>query len=661
MARQLAAILFSDIVGYTTMMRENEAATLELVRRSREIQQPLVEQYHGTWLKEMGDGALAQFQSALDAVKCAIEIQQVSANDLQAQLRIGIHLGDVTMENGEVYGDGINVASRIESVAEPGSIYISEAVQGAIKGSDIHTAFRGEKKLKNVDQPVRVYQVVAEPEAGYRALVPRKSHLPWVVGLLLVAALLLWKLPWKTTPLADKTIAVLPLQVQDADSANQELTQGITDELIRSLSKIRTLTVVNPYSTLQFMASAAPVREAAASLEDSDYFLTGSFERNNNLLKLDLALYDSHEQELWRNSYSDDLYRLPKLAGTVAVDLAEFIQVNLSESEATRIVEIPEVDPELFRLLLLGRNHLVKFTPQDIAIGLNYLQQAVNQYPASSRAWSMLAEGLVTMGHSPAPPPGVKEEAAAAATRALQLDSLNAEAWTWLATTKSYYSWDYHGAQYCYNKANTLNPNLPMSHYHYSWHLYLFDSLDKAVDEHRKAFRLDPLDPFQAARLAHIYLIAGKLDSAEMEVARALRLGPEFPLAHNIKGLIHLQKNEYDSAEMAFQGTGPMGTLGLGMVYLKTGRYQEGMRQIEMLKQNINAFNSFGLALLYAEMDSLDQFFEYANYQPIHAFHPWLRVEISNPKIIADPRFKQLMDKMNLPMPDLQNEPATTF
>ena len=155
--------------------------------------------------------------------------------------------------------------------------------------------------------------------------------------------------------------------------------------------------------------------------------------------------------------------------------------------------------------MLLGKNHLFKFTPQDIAIGINYLRQAVTNSPTNSRAWSNLAEGLIILGHSPAPTPGVWDEARAAATRALQLDSLNADAWAWLGTTKTYYHWDYRRAEYCYNKANSLNPNLPMSHYHYSWHLWLFDSIDKAVDEHES--RLSDWIHwihFQAARLGHI-------------------------------------------------------------------------------------------------------------------------------------------------------------
>ncbi len=157
-SRQLAAIMFTDIVGYTALMGKDSAKALELVRISKEIQKPLVEKHQGKWLKEMGDGAMAQFNTALDAVNCSIEIQEIARGKLDGKLRIGIHLGDVTVENEDVYGDGVNVAPRLESIADPGGIYISDNIEKAIQGqSGIHAKYLGEVKLKNVAYGVRTY------------------------------------------------------------------------------------------------------------------------------------------------------------------------------------------------------------------------------------------------------------------------------------------------------------------------------------------------------------------------------------------------------------------------------------------------------------------------------------------------------------------------
>ena len=361
MSRQLAAILFSDIVGYTRLMGENEQATLELVRKNREIQQPLVEKHHGIWLKEMGDGVMARFNSALDAVRCAVEIQEIVAKELEAQIRIGIHLGDITVENGEVYGDGINLASRIESIAVPGSIFISGAVHGAIKGSDIHTLYQGVKRLKNVDRPIKVYQIVEE--APPLTVSPLKQYMYWIIGILLLVGFSIWKLTQSEESIAGRTIAVLPLKMESADSTNQYLVEGITQELVHSLGKIQELTVVNSISTMRFMASIAPIQQASNELEESDFFLSGTLSENNKALEMELGLYDHQQQEIWSGTYSGDLYELPKLAGTIAVDLAEFIKVSLSEIEASRIVDIRTGGSRNFSINVIGKKPPVQVYP----------------------------------------------------------------------------------------------------------------------------------------------------------------------------------------------------------------------------------------------------------------------------------------------------------
>jgi TolB-like protein/class 3 adenylate cyclase len=157
---KLAAIMFTDIVGYTALVGNDSSKALELVHINSDIQKPLVEKHHGKWLKEMGDGAMVQFNTALDAVNCAVEIQKSARSDLDAKLRIGIHSGDITIENDDIFGDGVNVATRLESIADPGGIYISESIEKAIRGkSDVQAKYLGEVRLKNVTYGIRTYVV----------------------------------------------------------------------------------------------------------------------------------------------------------------------------------------------------------------------------------------------------------------------------------------------------------------------------------------------------------------------------------------------------------------------------------------------------------------------------------------------------------------------
>jgi len=207
--RQLAAIMFTDIVGYTALMGKDSEKALELIRISKEIQKSLVEKHHGKWLKEMGDGAMAQFSTALDAVNCSIEIQEIARGKLDAKLRIGIHLGDVTIENDDVHGDGVNVASRLESIADPGGIYISESIEKAIQGqTDVQTKYLGEVKLKNVAYGVRTYalqgiglpvpEIKAEKQLSghFMAELQRRGVLRAGATFLMISLLLILLLPY---------------------------------------------------------------------------------------------------------------------------------------------------------------------------------------------------------------------------------------------------------------------------------------------------------------------------------------------------------------------------------------------------------------------------------------------------------------------------------
>src|SRR5687767_15659174 len=161
--RQLAAIMFTDIVGYTALMGKDEQKAFELLDKNRQIQKPIIVQYHGRWIKELGDGVMASFTTVSDAVNAAIKIQQTCNASKQFQLRIGIHLGEVIFENDDVFGDGVNIASRIQAIANPGSIYISEAVHHSISNKkEFQTIFFAEQKLKNVKDPVKIYQIIAD-------------------------------------------------------------------------------------------------------------------------------------------------------------------------------------------------------------------------------------------------------------------------------------------------------------------------------------------------------------------------------------------------------------------------------------------------------------------------------------------------------------------
>ncbi len=222
--RQLTAIMFTDIVGYTALMGKDTNRALEIIQQNKQIQKPLVEKYNGVWVKEMGDGTMARFNSALNAVSCAVDIQSASRDDFDADIRIGIHLGDITIESNDVYGDGVNVAARLESIADPGGIYISESIEKAIRGQgSIRSIYLGESILKNVDYGVRTYALQGaglpipkvkseEILIGYFwAVMRRKSMIRIWITFLLVSIFFILLIPYvnSITELAEGPTMIL--------------------------------------------------------------------------------------------------------------------------------------------------------------------------------------------------------------------------------------------------------------------------------------------------------------------------------------------------------------------------------------------------------------------------------------------------------------------
>ena len=228
--RNLAAIMFTDIVGYTSLMGNDEAKAFNLLKKNRELQKPIVEQFNGRWIKELGDGVMASFNTVSDAVNAAIAIQKGCNEANEFQLRIGIHLGEVVFENEDVFGDGVNIASRIQAIASPGSIFISESVYENISNKkDFHAKFVREQILKNVKEPVRIYKVVTSDEnSGLTIKEQSMDNLP------------------------PKSIAVLPFVNMSNDPEQEYFSEGMAEEILNSLTHLKDLKVAGRTSSFQF-------------------------------------------------------------------------------------------------------------------------------------------------------------------------------------------------------------------------------------------------------------------------------------------------------------------------------------------------------------------------------------------------------------------------
>jgi class 3 adenylate cyclase len=278
-SRRLAAIMFTDIAGFTQLSSEDEKAALHLIDSQRELLQPIVKQHEGTWLKEMGDGILISFPSSTRAVQCAVKIQESVREYPKLNLRIGIHQGDIVVKGNDVFGDDVNIAARIETLAPVGGIAVSHKVQGDISGNpEFRLKYAGRPKLKGVKQKVEIYCIISHGlpstlSGGIKGILERSKY-SWVsIASLLTLVLAGWYFLLNETDQTER-IAVLPIRNLSGDSTQEYLSDGMTRDLIKELSSYKPLQIIQPLSSMHYKDSIPPFSTIAKEL-NADHLIDG--------------------------------------------------------------------------------------------------------------------------------------------------------------------------------------------------------------------------------------------------------------------------------------------------------------------------------------------------------------------------------------------------
>lgn len=661
-SRRLAAIFFSDIVGYSKMMSQNESETLELARENRETQKSLIEKYNGTWLKEMGDGTLAMFDTADDSVKCAIAIQKAIGAIGKYSLRIGIHLGDITIENNDVYGDGVNIASRIEGEADPGGIYISESVQKAILGRhEIETQDLGEFNLKNISYPVHVYAVKEDslPKPSIRStLLKRSKSLRYAsVFIILIAIIVLFFNPYwdSNTDSKKSSIAVLPFDNLSNDPEQEYLVDGLHDAIIGKLAQIPDLRVISRTSTLQFKETTLPISEIAQQLNVNNVIEASVTEHNDKyLIQVQLIKAFPDESHIWSQEYEKGPEELLSMQGEVAKAVAESMNVdisNLSESGESE-------NPEVYKLYLRGMHELDKGNTEDMLLGMKFLNEAVNLDPTAAFAYAGLAQGYVILGHSSLSKPEHFIKAKAAANQALKIDPNIAEAYAAMADVKMYNDWNYVEARRDFEKAVQLKPNLEVAHAHYTWLHVVYEDWDRAIYEGRLTTEIDPFSANYTGWLAWLYWWAGEYDEAIEWAEKALELNPRYYAGNMVLGCANAEKGNYETAIEALNKAieiTPRWVSHLAWVLQMSGNeteaqnlYNKWINDPRLTNRDLSHLNA---VLGYDEL-SLD-YLELMLDEQSRSI-PWIYANPINRSLRSNPRFLEICRKANIPEEVLQ-------
>ncbi len=710
--RKLAAIMFTDMVGYSALSQRNEALALELLEEHRSVLRALFPKHQGTEIKTTGDGFLVEFASALAAVRCAIEIQRslatrnvASAGERQLQVRIGIHVGDVTHREGDGLGDGVNIASRIEPLAGPGGICISVDVERQIRNA-IETSLvkLGATELKNIQMPMELFRIVLpwETQSSSRreeALNPKAENrkqkaeseqslvtstatrFGWVAALVLVAVGVGWWLvhqsgqetkpvansPGATNspaepsaaPAADqKSIAVLPFVNMSADKDNEYFSDGITEEILNALARTPGLRVAARTSAFSFKGKNETVQRIGEALKVG-VILEGSVRRAGNQLRITAQLINVADGfHLWSDTFDRKAEDVFAIQTEVAQRVQEALKVKLLAGSSPNATLAGTDNLEAYDLYLRGRHFWNLRTGADLQRAVGLFQQATEKDPKFAAAYAGLGASYTLLPqYTAVPRREANPRALAAARRALELDGRLAEAHAAIGYG-ALRDWDLVGAEREFQEALRLNPNHATSHQWYSILLGMFGKRDEAVVEIRKALALDPLSAVIQKDLGEHLNLAGRYDEALAEVDKSLKLSPDFVSAYGLRGRIFLVQKRIPEAIAEFEkvrnktGDTPFALGNLGYAYARAGRTNEARQILEKLK-SVSASGgnaSIEVAFVNLGLGDLDQAFVWLE-RAVESRDQDPRAWKSDPllgDVVKDPRYAALLKKFGL-------------
>ena len=560
--RKLAAIMFTDMVGYTALMQKDESKARELIQRHRELMKPHVEKHGGEILQFVGDGTFCTFDSAIEAVNAALEIQYVFKLEDEMSLRIGIHVGDVVVEGDEVYGDGVNVASRIEPLAEPGGICVTDKVYDNLKNQQgMKITSLGEKELKNVEESLKIYSIEASivedsgktaettppersvDESKEESKTDKKKIIYMAVAALAIIFLSAWLLPIFGPSERQleasgeiRSIAILPLDNLSNDSDQEYFSDGMTEALIANIAKIRSLKVISRTSVMRYKGTDKSLPEIAKEL-NVDAILEGSVLHAEGEVRITVQLIRaSTDEHLWAESYTDKLENIMILQSKIARAVAEEIKLTLTPEEELLLSSNKEIVPEAHEAYLKGKHFWNKRTISDIEKALKYYNTATDEDPTYALAYIGAAESYSLLHeYGNYPSKETYPKAVAAAKKALEFDPKLGEAHIIMAYANAEHYWDWDKAEQEFKIGLKLSPNYATGHQWYGEFLLKMRRFDEAMKEIKIARELDPLSMIIHLVEAWGYVISGNYVKGVEVIQYAVNFYPDSRLAHSNK------------------------------------------------------------------------------------------------------------------------------
>jgi adenylate cyclase len=562
MERKLRAILSADVKGYSILMADDEIHTIQTLKTYRQIMSDLIRQHSGRVVDNPGDNLLAEFSSAVDAVECAVQIQKKLkkenarfVEDNRLEFRIGINIGDVVHDRGRIYGSGVNVAARIEGLAEPAGICLSRNAYDHVKNKlDLGFEYLGEHEVKNIDEPVRVYKVLIDTDSP-KFLVNEQFELP------------------------DKpSIAVLPFTNMSGDPSQEYFSDGLTEQIINGLCKVSNLFVIARNSSFAYKGKSISVKQIAKEL-GVQYILEGSVQRADDLVRITAQLIDaSTDYHMWSENYDRKLSGIFELQDEITLKLIDIMQIKLTLGEQARLWEGMTKNIQAYDMCMRGNDCFFRGNAKDNKHAQQFYKEAINIDENYAFVYAMLGftylfDLLFRWGESPIQ---AFEQAEKCAEKTLALNESLDLAYLlsgWIKLFKR----QHHEAIEEGQRAIALNPNGADAHAIFGYICNISGETDLAIKLLKRAFRLNPIplphyyiilamayrnnEQYEKAievsekglsshtdlfalylTLAASYTFLGRTDEAHMAVEKVLKIDPNFSLEHFAKTLPYKQK-----------------------------------------------------------------------------------------------------------------------
>ncbi len=637
-SRQLAAIMFADIVGYTALMESDESLAMSSRERFKNKLEDVLNDHGGRLLAFHGDGALCSFTSTLESVKAATTLQLEMQSSPLVPLRIGIHTGDVLVDGNNIYGDGVNIASRMESFAVPGSIFISSKAYDDIKNQkEVSAVSMGRYLLKNVKGQMEIF-AISNP------------------GLVIPDAEIL---EGKGEAVRQKNILVLPFVNMSNDPDQEYFSDGLTEEIISNLAKLKDTNVISRTTSMKYKSTTKDTKTIAKET-GADFILEGSVRKASNNLRITAQFIDAcRDVHLWAQSFRGTLDDIFDIQEDVSEKIVEALRLQLSNEEKVTLRKRYTDNTEAYQLYLQGMFFWKKRNERGLTMAIKYFERALEKDPDYALAWAGIADTLSLMGeYTNLSRRDLYQKQMDAVHKALEIDPQLAEAHISLAISLMLNEWDWAGAEREFKLGLQLDPKNATGHHWYAELLLFIGKPKEAFKEIDIAVELDPISQGILKDKGIFQYYMGQYDEAMETALTTLEIDPGFVPVHRLISLAYTGKEMYEEAINetikwgSLTGNKIKTDVALAHIYAVSGQEDEARKIIEDtgIEKMLSSNDYRGVALVYAALGETDEAFEWLekSYQKHEDSLCSIGIDPKFDPMRDDPRFNEILKKVGL-------------